>query len=200
MIKILKKLTFLTMSIIMLTSFSIAQDAPSWSIDKSHSSINFEIAHFFSTVNGRFNSIQGTFKFDKNNLKGSYVKITIPVKSISTDDKQRDEHLLSKDFFDATSFPNMIFESTRFEKKSGKDYVVHGKLTIKNTTKNISLPFKYLGEMDHPMMQGSIFLGLSANYKLKRNDYGVGTGNWAATMVVGDDVNIKINLELNRKK
>lgn len=177
-----------------------AQNATSWKIDNAHSSVNFSISHFFSTVTGRFTKLEGTFNFDPANLKKSNASMTIPVSSISTNDSKRDEHLQSGDFFDATTYPAITFTSTRFEKKSDKDYIVYGKLTIRNTTKDIALPFKVLGQMEHPMMKGTLILGLSAATKIKRNDYGVGTGSWTATMVVGDDVDVTINMELNRMK
>ncbi len=94
----------------------------------------------------------------------------------------------------------MTFISTRFEKKSDKDYMAYGKLTIRNVSKEIALPFKITGEMEHPMMKGTIILGLASSIKINRNDYGVGTGSWATTMVVGDNVDIDINMELNRMK
>lgn len=94
----------------------------------------------------------------------------------------------------------MTFKSTKIEKKSEKEYLVYGKLTIKDKTKDIVLPFKVTGEMEHPMMKGTVILGLTTNLKINRNDYGVGTGDWAATMVVGDEVDINIHMELNRMK
>jgi polyisoprenoid-binding protein YceI len=94
----------------------------------------------------------------------------------------------------------MFFKSTRIEKKSDNEFTVYGKLTIKDVTKEIALPFKIKGEMEHPMKKGTLILGLSTHVKINRTEYGVGTGSWAATMVVGDEVDISIPLELNRKK
>lgn len=177
-----------------------AQNATMWKLDKSHTSVNFSINHFFSVVTGRFTSFDGNFNFDPANLQGSKADFTIAVKSVNTDDSKRDEHLRSADFFNAKAFPNMTFKSTKIEKKSEKEYLVYGKLTIKDKTRDIVLPFKVTGEMEHPMMKGTIILGLSTNIKINRNDYGVGTGDWAATMVVGDEVDINIHMELNRMK
>ena len=94
----------------------------------------------------------------------------------------------------------MTFKSTKIEKKSEKEYLVYGKLTIKDKTKDIVMPLKVTGQMEHPMKKGILILGLVSNLKINRNDYGVGTGSWAATAVVGDEVDITINMELNRKK
>lgn len=184
-----------------LSVFTVnAQNATMWKVDKAHTSVNFSVNHFFSAVTGKFTSFEGNINFDPANLQGSSVNFTIPVKSVNTDDSKRDKHLQSADFFDAKSYPNMTFASTRFEKKSDKDYVVYGKLTIRNISKDIVLPFKITGEMEHPMMKGTIILGLASTIKINRNDYGVGTGSWATTMVVGDNVDININMELNRMK
>lgn len=196
----IKKISFA----VILTALSVftlnAQNATMWKVDKSHTSVNFSVNHFFSAVTGKFTSFDGNINFDPANLQGSSVNFTIPIKSVNTDDSKRDKHLQSADFFDAKAYPNMIFISTRFEKKSDKEYVAYGKLTIRNVSKEIALPFKITGEMEHPMMKGTIILGLASSIKINRNDYGVGTGSWATTMVVGDNVDININMELNRMK
>ena len=113
---------------------------------------------------------------------------------------KRDKHLQSGDFFNASEFPNISFKSTKIEKKNSKEFLVHGQLTIRDKTKDVLLPLKITGEMEHPMMKGTIILGLATNVKINRTDYGVGTGSWATTMVVGDEVDINIHMELNRKK
>jgi polyisoprenoid-binding protein YceI len=177
-----------------------AQSAGQWMVDKDHTSVNFDISHFFSTVNGSFQEFDGTFKFSPDDLKGSEFTFTIPVKSVYTNNEKRDNHLKSDDFFNASKYPNIKFESTGFEKKSGNNYVVNGKLTIKETTKNVSVPFEYKGKMDHPMMEGTKILGLKFQTEIDRSDYKVGVGNWASDMVVGDTAEVTINMELNRKE
>ena len=52
-----------------------------------------------------------------------------------------------------------------------------------------------LGVANHPMMEGAKVMGIKAKTTLTRNDFGVGTGSWAATIVVGNEVSVRINLE-----
>lgn len=177
-----------------------AQAATQWKLDKSHTSVNFSINHFFSAVTGKFSNFEGNFNFDPNNVAESKADFTIAVKSVNTDDSKRDKHLQSGDFFNASEFPNISFKSTKIEKKNNKEFLVYGQLTIRDKTKDVVLPLKITGEMEHPMMKGTIILGLASNLKINRTEYGVGTGSWAATMVVGDEVDINIHMELNRKK
>jgi len=178
----------------------MAQDANQWMLDKDHTSVNFDISHFFSTVNGSFEEFDGTFYFDPDNLDRSKFTFTILVNSIYTNNEKRDNHLKSDDFFNASKYPNIKFESAGFEKKSGKNYVVNGNLTIKDITKKVSIPFEYKGEMNHPMMEGTKILGLQFNTEIDRTYFKVGVGDWASDMVVGDTADVTINMELNRKE
>lgn len=200
MVSTIKKLGFTVLASVFSAFIVHAQTATMWKLDKSHTSVNFSINHFFSAVTGKFSSFDGNFNFDPINLQSSQADFTIAVKSVNTDDSKRDNHLLSSDFFDAKSYPNMTFRSTKFVKKSDKEYLVHGKLTIKNKSKDVILPMKITGEMEHPMMKGTIILGLVIDANINRNEFEVGTGSWAATMVVGDEVRIHIPIELNRMK
>ncbi len=185
-----------------LFSFSLKnkEEAPAWNLDNAHSSVRFTASHFFIPVDGTFDKFTGTLKFDPANLEGSSASFTIDVNSVSTKDAKRDGHLKSKDFFDAGKYPSIIFKSDKFEKKSEKEYVIKGKLTINDKTLDVDLPFTLLAVQDHPMMKGSLLAGIKSETTIDRTKFGVGTGDWASNSVVGDDVGVKIVLELNRKK
>jgi len=148
-------------------------------------------------MEGRFNSFESEVKLAEDNLLNSYAEFTIDVASVDTRDEKRNKHLQSGDFFDAKKFPKMHFKSSNFEKKDGQLYV-NGKLTIRDVTKEVSIPFKILGEMQHPMKKNMIVSGIQLETTINRNDYGVGSGSWAASAVVGDEVDIKVTLELTR--
>ena len=177
-----------------------AQSAKQWNIDKSHASVQFSIDHFFSSVPGKFKEFDGEINFDPNDLKGSKAVFTIDVRSVDTDEADRDGHLQSKDFFNAEKWPEMKFVSTRFEKKSDKDYIVHGKLTLRDVTKEVALPLTIKGRVDNPWKEGYEILGIKIDTSINRTDYGVGSGSWAATAVVSDEVEIEISMELDAKE
>lgn len=177
-----------------------AQSAKKYSLDKDHTSINFSIKHLFSSVTGRFKTFDGTLNFDAKNLKGSSTSFTISVPSVNTDNEKRDNHLQTADFFDAKKYQNITFTSSSFKKKSENLYLVTGKLTIKDVTKTVTLPMKITGLMDNPWVDGAVIMGVSIETSIDRTDYGVGTGSWAASTIVGDEVNISINMEWDGKK
>ncbi len=195
----MKTIASLLMAAVLIPALSAfgPVDAPSWKMDASHSSVSFSVNHFLVPVDGRFNNFESEVKLAEDNLLNSYAEFTIDVASVDTRDAKRDKHLQSGDFFDVKKFSKMHFKSTKFEKKDGQLYV-HGKLTIRDVTKDVSIPFKILGETRHPMKKNMIVSGIQLETTIKRNDFGVGSGSWAATMVVGDEVDIKVTLELTR--
>lgn len=187
---------FLTVGHVVATDGNIL--APDeWSIDKAHSNVNFTITHFFTPVNGSFNDYSSEIYFDPEDLENSSINVTIPVESINTGNERRDNHLKSEDFFNASEWPNIQFESDNIEQTGENKFVAHGELTIRDVTREFELPFELKGVMDHPMQENTKVAGITASAKLNRTDYDVGVGDWAATAVVGDEVDIQLNLELN---
>lgn len=167
-----------------------------WEIDSAHSAINFTINHFFTPVDGTFEEYDATVMFNPDDLENSSIDVTIPVTSINTRNDRRDGHLQSEDFFNAEQWPNISFESSSIESRGDNEFVAIGELTIRDVTRHFELPFTLQGMMDHPMQENTTVAGIVANAQLMRTDYGVGVGDWAATAVVGDEVDIELNLEL----
>lgn len=192
--------------IIALATFAIAtvamvkMEALSWSIDKSHSSINFEVRHFFAKVPGSFEDYTATVNFSPDNLAESSIDVTIQVPSINTKNDRRDGHLQSADFFNAEEFSSITFKSSKIESKGDNNFVAQGILTIKDVSKDFELPFTLLGVMDHPRRENGVIAGISSEFTLLRNDFGVGTGDYISDAVIGNEVDITLNLELNATK
>lgn len=182
-----------------LSFTTIDANAPTWNIDNNHTSISFEVTHFFTPVAGSFKDFDGALNFDPENLAGSSADFTVQIASVETDNDKRNGHLQSEDFFNTKKYPEMKFRSSSFT-KNGDSYTLNGNLTIRDISKEISIPIKVLGIGEHPMKKGKLITAMRAEFSLNRNDYGVGSGNWAATAVVGDEVKVSVLLEANRNK
>ncbi len=197
------KKPFVILSIIAFTAVTIAATkyaATSWSIDKSHSSINFEVRHFFTNVPGAFEDYTAEVNFAPDNLGESSISVTIPVASINTKNERRDGHLKSGDFFEAEKYPNITFVSNKIETTGDNQFTAHGTLTIKDVSEDFELPFTLLGVKDNPFRENGIVAGMKSEFTLLRNDFGVGTGDWVSDAVVGNEVHVTLNLELNATK
>lgn len=202
---IANKLFTLVGALILLSSVLLAGPAKSWNLDKVHSSVNYSIKHFFTPTPGKFDDFAITINFDPNDLENSSLDVVIQVASINTGNDKRDGHLKTADFFEAEKYPTITFKSNKIMAKGDNKFVAQGKLKIKETEKDIELPFTLLGvkqlpeEMSKAMGGIKEVAGFKATYTLDRNDYDVGTGSWAATVVIGDEVTIDISVEVNRK-
>lgn len=177
-----------------------ALDATQWNIDKAHSAINFKVTHFFTPVNGSFNDYNADVKFDPANLGESSLDVEIMVNSIDTKNEKRDGHLMSDDFFNAAQYPAITFTSSSIEKTGENEFVANGTLTIKDVSRDFQLPFTLLGVKDNPMQQGKVVAGIVSSFTLDRTTYDVGVGDWASDAVIGDEVTVDLNLELNADK
>lgn len=170
--------------------------AMEWSIDRAHSAVSFSIRHIFTPVRGEFTEYESEIYFDPNNLEESSVSVTIPISSIDTDNQKRDGHLQSPDFFNAEEYPTISFTADEFRKTGNNEFVAVGELTIKDVTKTYEMPFNLLGMSDHPMKEGAKIASIQIQDQLLRNDFNVGTGSWAETAVVGNEVDLNITLEM----
>jgi polyisoprenoid-binding protein YceI len=175
--------------------------AATYEIDSSHSSAGFAVKHVMvSTVRGEFQKVSGTIVLDDKNLKASKVEASIDASTINTREPKRDEHLKSADFFDVKKFPNITFASTSVKSAGKGKYKVAGNLTMHGVTKPVVL------DVDSPSTEvkdpyGNVKRGAVATTTVSRKDFGL---NWNAALeaggvVVGDDVKITIDLELNKK-
>ncbi len=176
-----------------------ALEAPTWEIDQNHSSVAFSVRHFFSDVIGTFDQFEGTLKFDPEDLESSQVDFTIDVASVNTKNERRDNHLRSEDFFMVEDFPTMKFTSSSFE-KSGDHYIAKGEMTIRDVTREMEIPIDFLGQMAHPRREGAYIGGFRAKFTIDRTEFGVGSGNFAATTTIGAEVDVTINLEVSRSE
>lgn len=172
--------------------------AGTFTIDTAHSTVGFEIPHLvISTVEGKFSKFDGSVTIDSK-LEKSKATLNIDTASINTDNKDRDDHLRSPDFFDVAQKKN---EKITFvvKKVSGtpEDLKLIGDLTIKGKSKEITLDAKYLGAVNDPF--GNEKIAFSANGKINRKDFGL---TWSKAVeagpVVGDEVTFKLKFEANR--
>ena len=188
----------ITITALGLPAFSQAE---TWNIDPAHTSAQFAVRHLMvSTVRGEFGKVDGAVNLDDQNPTKSSVEATIEVTSINTRVAKRDDHLKSPDFFDVAKYPTITFKSKRIEAAGEGKFKVIGDLTLHGVTKEVVLnvegspkPFK------DP--SGNLRMGGVATTKLNRKDFGLIWNKALETggVVVGDDVDITIDVELTRK-
>src|ERR1043166_9670242 len=183
----------------------LATSAPAstttWQIDPAHTAAGFAVKHLMiSTVRGQFKGVNGMVVWDDQDISKSTIDVTIDAKTIDTSEPKRDEDLRSEKFFDTAKYPTIIFKSKKIENVSAGKLKVTGDLTIRGITKEVVLDVE---GPSNPVKDpwGNTRVAASATTKVNRQDYGV---KWNANIdgggvVVGDDVNITIDLEMTKK-
>ena len=110
-------------------------------IDKSHSEINFVADSRLLSAHGYFEKWEANIQLDPANLEASSVAITIAASSLNTRVTMRDNHLRSDAFFDVAKHPTITFTSVSVKKtENPKILDITGDLTIRGTTKRVSVP------------------------------------------------------------
>ena len=171
----------------------------SWQIDGTHSSVEFAVKHMmFTTVRGRFQEVKGTITADEQNPNASVVDVEIAAASIDTGSADRDAHLRSADFLDVENHPTITFRSKRVEgaaKKEGDQFRVTGDLTIRGTTREVTLDCRYEGTGKDPW--GGTRAGARATVTIDRRQWGLQWNQALETggILVANDVRIEIDVQ-----
>jgi polyisoprenoid-binding protein YceI len=165
-----------------------------YAIDSTHSRFGFVARHAMVTkVRGAFNEFEGTITIDGAQPTNSRGTLTIVAKSIDTGNEQRDGHLRSNDFFDMDAHPELRFETTAIEPVDETTFKVTGDLTIKGTTKPVTLDVEFTGAAVDPF--GNTRIGFEGTTVINRKDWGV---NWNAPLEAGGVlVSDKITLDID---
>jgi polyisoprenoid-binding protein YceI len=172
-----------------------------WQIDPAHTAAGFSVKHMMiATVRGQFKGVTGTVNWDDQDISKSSVDVTIDANTVDTGEPKRDADLKSANFFDVAHYPTITFKSAKIEKISAAKMKVTGDLTIRGITKPVALDVEGpSGAIKDPY--GNTRVALNATTTINRMDYGV---KWNAKLdggvVVGDDVNINIDLEMIKKE
>jgi len=172
-----------------------------WNLDPVHSEIGFKVKHMMITnVSGSFEKFDGQVETTDADFTTAKIQFTADIDSISTGNKDRDNHLKSADFFDAANYPKLKFVSSKFEKKDEETYVLLGNLTIRDVTKPVKFNVEFGGLGKDPW--GNEKAGFTISGKINRTEYKL---NWNAALeaggvLVGEEVKIEAEMQLIKAK
>ncbi|RAJ08568.1 polyisoprenoid-binding protein YceI [Chitinophaga skermanii] len=167
-----------------------------WIIDPTHSAIQFQVKQSVVVVNGAFMNYKGAMTAAEPNFSDASIHFEMEVNSINTNFETRDEHLRTADFFDASTFPTVTFDSTSFTPKSNDQYELVGNLTIRGITIPVRLDVTYGGTVQD--RAGKTIAGFELNGVIKRKDFGM-TYNALmekGELALGEDIKIHASVQL----
>lgn len=187
------------LSVAVVMAFAQASYGATYMIDPSHSHVGFTIRHLVGKVPGEFKEFSGEFQFDDKKPEISGGKFVVKSASVSTNQAKRDEHLRSEDFFSSDKFPTITFETTSVSGKAA-NLKLTGSLTLLGVKKPVVFDVEFLGLGKDPY--GNEKAGFTARAKINRKDFGMVWNKAldAGGYILGDDVELVIQVEANAKK
>lgn len=128
---------------------------------------------------GKFASFTTTLSFDPAKLATSKLEVVIPLAGTSTGNGDRDSTLSGADFFNVAKFAQARYTATKFRSLGGNQYAADGNLSLRGVSKPVTLTFTWTPGAQ-PVLNGKA--------TVKRLDFGVGTGDWADTKTIPNEV------------
>lgn len=178
------------------TKLATGTDVMRWALDPAHTLVEFSAKHMMiTTVKGGFAGVTGTIEGDLSDPATLEVNAEIDAASIETRSADRDKHLRSADFLDVEKHPTIGFRSTRLERAGENRYRLTGDLTIRGTTRPVTLEVTAEGHAKDPW--GGERIGFTAQTKIDRRDFGL---NWNAALetggwLVSNEVRIELDVQ-----
>jgi polyisoprenoid-binding protein YceI len=165
-----------------------------WTIDPVHSTVSFVVRHMMvSKIRGQFDAFSGTIEIADNPAESS-VTAEIDLRSIDTNNAQRDDDIRSARFFDVENYPTMTYRSTGV-RQHGDIWMVDGELTLHGVTRPVQLAVEFNGVGPDPW--GGTRAGFSAMTEINRRDFGIDTTMPmdGGGVVVGDKIAVELEIE-----
>lgn len=191
----MKKNYLLIIAISILFSTVHATEPVTWKLDVVHSNLGFSILHLgASDFKGSIQMISSTINASNEDFTDSKIVLEADMKTIDTDNNDRDKHLQSADFFDSEKYPKVTFQSTSF-KKEGENMIILGDLSLHGITKPVKL-MATLKSTINPVNNKPL-LGIKVTGTIKRSDFDISKST--PVEILADEANIEANLEFAKE-
>lgn len=168
-----------------------------WTFDPTHSELGFKIKHLMITnVSGSFKTFTVKMQTEGDDFETASLEVRADMHSIFTNNEARDTHLRTADFFEAETYPELVFISTRVERVDDETFRVHGQLTLKGVTKPVTLKVEASGPTKDPW--GSERAGFTVTGKINRSEFGITFNSVLETggVALSNDVKIFAEVQL----
>jgi polyisoprenoid-binding protein YceI len=186
----MKQIFTLSAACIFSVSIGFSQN---WTMDKTHSQLTFTIVHMgINEIEGRFSNVQATLTASKDDLSDAVIVLSADIKSINTDNEQRDKNLKGADFFDADKYGILSFKSNSFKKVEGKSYRLTGELTIHGITRPVVLNVIFNGSVTTYTTK-KLVSGFKVTGIIKRSEFMIASSYPPSAL--SDEVMVNANVE-----
>ena len=175
----MKKYVYPVLAVLLLAGSAFTfLSVQSWQIADGYS-----IAFSSNDASGIFKDFKGSLAFDEQNPAASQFSVVIDVASINTGNGLQNKHAKSDEWFDATKYPVMRYDSRKIV-KTAAGYQVEGDLEIRGIKKSTVIPFNF-----QKTAKGAVFTGV---FSVNRNDFKIGKPGGDVAEVIKLDISVPV--------
>lgn len=168
--------------------------AADWKMDPIGSRLDFVAAFQNTPAPGIFKDFDVRLSFDPDKPAGGRLDVTIRVASADMASADINKAIAGIEWFDFARHQQAEFHATDIRRVQGSPqanrYIARGTLALKGVQQVVEVPFAWSPAADGASMAGE--------FSVKRGPFGIGTGEWVATEVIGADVTVKFRVRLRK--
>ena len=168
-------------TLLLLLSLACAPVLAADYVQQPGSTLAFAGKYQGEVFTGRLPAFTTRLAFDPARLDAARLDVAIPLAGATTGNADYDGELLGASFFDVAKFPQARFTATRFRALGGNRYAADGSLSLRGTSKPVTLEFTWTPGA-RPVLAGKA--------TVSRLAFGVGGGDWADTALIPDAIAI----------
>ena len=174
-----------------LLSFHAAS-ATVWQSDSANSHLYFAPSYEGMPINGAFKQFSTIYQTDAQG-QPDHLRVNIAITSADLGNSDHNEAIGAIDWFNISDFPQAQFISEEFSYGGEGMFLAKGTLQLKGFKKIITVPFRWRAvSEDSASMTGELILS--------RNDFFIGTGEWASGDQIGLAVKVWFDVVFTRRK
>lgn len=158
-------------------------------LDAAKSEMVFVSKQMGVPVEGKFRKFDAQVAFDPKKPEAGKVSFTIDTGSASFGSPETDAEVVKPVWLGVAKFPQATFQSSAIKALGGGKFEVAGKLTIKGSSQNVTVPVA--------LAQAGGTTTATGAFALKRLEFKIGENEWADTSMVANDVQVKFKLLLS---
>lgn len=165
--------------------------ATDWKMDAGTSRLEFAVTFERTVAPGVFREFDTRMRFDADKTAESRLDVTIATHSADMNIAAANKAISGAEWFDFARFPQAEFHATDVRRTDAGRYLARGMLSLKGAQQPVEVPFTWTEMGDAARMEGE--------FVVKRGAFGIGTGEWAATNIIGADVKVKFSVRLRKR-
>ncbi len=174
----------------LLVAATCPAQAADWKMDAGTSRLAFSAMFERTVAPGVFREFDARMRFDADRPAGNRVDVTIAMNSADMNIADVNTAISGAEWFDFAHYPRAEFHATDIRRAGAGRYLARGTLSLKGVQQPVDVPFTWTETGDAARMDGE--------FVVKRGAFGIGTGEWAASNVIGEEVTIKFSVRLRK--